>query len=147
MEPDPGSAVAADPEPRRRRGAAAGAPELDRVIELWPSMLDQMRQVGAGMLSAVVGVARPTEFDADSGTLTIAFPPGSAFNRRKAEEKENREIVAEAISTVVGMPLRPAFTMLDAEPRARRPRSRALPRASVRMNSSSASSASSMPRC
>ena len=78
--------------------AAAGAPEFDRVIELWPGVLDQMRQVGAGMLSAVVGVARPIALDAGSGTLTIAFPPGSAFNLRKAEDKENREIVAEAIT-------------------------------------------------
>ena len=114
----------AQPQPRRRRHfrcpppppAAAGAPEFDRVIELWPGVLDQMRQVGAGMLSAVVGVARPTALDAGSGTLTIAFPPGSAFNLRKAEDKENREIVAEAITTVVGIPLRPVFTMLDADP-------------------------------
>ncbi len=68
------------------------------------------------MLSAVVGVARPTDLDAETGTLTIAFPPGSAFNRRKADDKDNKVVVAEAISTVVGTPLRPAFTMLDAEP-------------------------------
>ena len=45
-------------------------------------------------------------------------PPGSAFNRRKAEDKENREIVAEAIATVVGTPLRPVFATLDADPSA-----------------------------
>ena len=115
VQPSPSPAVAATsdaPPPP----AAAGAPEFDRVIELWPGVLDQMRQVGAGMLSAVVGVARPIALDAGSGTLTIAFPPGSAFNLRKAEDKENREIVAEAITTVVGIPLRPVFTMLDADP-------------------------------
>src|SRR6185312_11004488 len=106
----PGPEATPEPVP------SSGAPDLERVIELWPSILDQMRQVGAGMLSAVVGVARPTDLDAETGTLTIAFPPGSAFNRRKADDKDIKVVVAEAISTVVGAPLRPAFTMLDAEP-------------------------------
>ena len=134
----------------RRQPAAAGAPELDRVIELWPGVLDQMRQVGAGMLSAVVGVARPTALDAGSGTLTIAFPPGSAFNLRKAEDKENSEIVAEAITTVVGTRCVRSFTMLDADPGRAAPAAGAQPvppRASARTSSSSASSASSTPRC
>ncbi len=117
---NPAPAPAAEPVPEERPGpvavAAAGVPELDRVIELWPGVLDQMRQVGAGMLSAVVGVARPAELDVDAATLTIAFPPGSAFNRRKAEDKENREIVAEAITAVVGVSLRPVFTLLEADP-------------------------------
>jgi DNA polymerase-3 subunit gamma/tau len=122
-EPSPAPPVSPEPEagsagPAAPPVAAAPPPELDRVIELWPGVLDQMRQVGAGMLSAVVGVARPTALDAASGPLTIAFPPGSAFNRRKAEDKENREIVAEAITTVVGTPLRPVFATLDADPSA-----------------------------
>ena len=57
--------------------ADAGAPDLGRVVELWPGVLDQMRQEGAGMLSAVVGAARPVAVDPESGTLTIAFPPDS----------------------------------------------------------------------
>jgi len=66
------------------------------------------------MLSAVVGIARPVEVDA--GTVTIAFPPGSAFNRRKADDKDNRELVAKAILAVLGTPLRPVYTMLDSDP-------------------------------
>jgi len=88
---------------------------LERILDLWPGILDQMRQSGAGMLSAVVGVARPTAVDTEAGTLTISFPPGSAFNRRKAEDKENRAIVAEAIGAVVGASLRPLFAMLETE--------------------------------
>jgi DNA polymerase-3 subunit gamma/tau len=114
--PEPVDDPASEERPGPVAVAAAGVPELGRVIELWPGVLDQMRQVGAGMLSAVVGVARPAELDADAGTLTIAFPPGSAFNRRKAEDKENREVVAEAIAAVVGVALRPVFTLLEATP-------------------------------
>ncbi|KAA0269276.1 MAG: hypothetical protein EDQ89_10825 [Acidobacteria bacterium] len=72
-----------------------------------------MRQAGEGLLSAVVGSARPVAVDAEAGTLTIAFPPDSAFNLRKADGKESREAVAGAIATVLGVSLRPVFTMLD----------------------------------
>jgi DNA polymerase-3 subunit gamma/tau len=120
-EPEPLAATESQPEPPDAPVAvapppAAEPPELDRVVELWPGILDQMRQSGAGMLSAVVGVARPTEIDGDSGSLTIAFPPGSAFNRRKAEDKENREIVAAAIKVVVGVPLHPVYATLESSP-------------------------------
>ena len=91
--------------------ADAGAPDLGRVVELWPGVLDQMRQEGAGMLSAVVGAARPVAVDPESGTLTIAFPPDSGFHLRKADDKESRALVADAIGTVLGAPLRPVFTM------------------------------------
>ena len=93
--------------------AGAATPELDGVVELWPGVLDEMRQQGAGLLSAVVGHARPVGLDADARTLTIAFPPDSAFNLRKADGKESREVVANAIGTVLGAPLRPVFTMLE----------------------------------
>ena len=72
-----------------------------------------MRQDGAGLLSAVVGSARPVSVDAEARTLTLAFPPDSAFNLRKADAKESREVVTSAIETVLGAPLRPVFTMLD----------------------------------
>ena len=91
--------------------ADAGATDLGRVVELWPGVLDQMRQEGAGMLSAVVGAARPVAVDPESGTLTIAFPPDSGFHLRKADDKESRALVADAIGTVLGAPLRPVFTM------------------------------------
>jgi hypothetical protein len=65
---------------------------------------------------ARVGIARPVAVDEDEGTVTIAFPPGSAFNRRKADDKDNRELVAAAILTVLGTPLRPVYTMLEEAP-------------------------------
>ncbi|HET6831642.1 MAG TPA: DNA polymerase III subunit gamma/tau, partial [Solirubrobacterales bacterium] len=92
---------------------AVAVPELDRVIELWPGVLDQMRQEGAGLLSAVVGVARPVAVDPEARTLTIGFPPDSAFHLRKAEDKESRELVAAAIQAVLGAPLRPVYTKLE----------------------------------
>jgi DNA polymerase-3 subunit gamma/tau len=129
--PEPTASVpapqpAAEPPPAEPTGPVAVAgPEgglgLEHVTELWPGILDQMRQSGAGMLSAVVGIARPVAVDVAAGTLTIAFPPGSAFNLRKADDKDNRELVAAAILAVLGEPLRPDYTMLDSEPGAEQP--------------------------
>ena len=117
------------------------------MTELWPGILDQMRQTGAGMLSAVVGIARPVAVDVAAGTLTIAFPPGSAFNLRKADDKDNRELVAAAILAVLGEPLRPEYTMLDSDPGPSSPPAAATAsRRAVRTTSSSASSPSSTPR-
>lgn len=120
--PEPAVAPAPEPEPPAEAAAAVqdepSAAGRERVIELWPGILEQMRQDGAGMLSAVVGIARPVAVDEDEGTVTIAFPPGSAFNRRKADDKDNRELVAKAILSVLGTPLRPVYTMLDDEPEA-----------------------------
>jgi hypothetical protein len=120
-EPEP-RPVAAAPEPEPERPgpvavAGPGAPDgLERVKELWPGVLEQMRQDGAGMLSAVVGIAKPVAVDEAASSVTIAFPPGSAFNRRKADDKDNRELVAKAILAVLGSPLRPVYTMLEEEP-------------------------------
>jgi DNA polymerase-3 subunit gamma/tau len=120
-EPEP-RPVAAAPEPEPERPgpvavAGPGAPDgLERVKELWPGVLEQMRQDGAGMLSAVVGIAKPVAVDEAASSVTIAFPPGSAFNRRKADDKDNRELVAKAILAVLGSPLRHDYTMLEEEP-------------------------------
>ena len=82
-----------------------------------------MRQSGAGLLSAAIGAARPISVDAEAATLEIAFPPSAAFNRRKAEVKENRDRVVEALQAVVGTTLRPVYVTLDEEAEARGPRS------------------------
>ena len=63
------AADATDPA-RKRPARSLGrrwCPDLGRVVELWPGVLDQMRQEGAGMLSAVVGAARPVAVDPESG--------------------------------------------------------------------------------
>ena len=95
--------------------AATERVDLDRVAGLWPAVLDHMRQSGAGLLSAAIGAARPVSVDADSAVLEVAFPPSAAFNRRKAEVKENRDRVVEAVRAVVGTTLRPVYVTLEEE--------------------------------
>jgi hypothetical protein len=81
-------------------------------------VLDQVRQSGSAMLSALFEGARPIAVDSEEGVLRIGFPAGSTFNKRKAEAAEHRERFTEALRTIVGERLRPVYVLLDGEPAA-----------------------------
>ncbi|MEZ5060329.1 MAG: DNA polymerase III subunit gamma/tau [Solirubrobacterales bacterium] len=104
----PAEAAPATPAP----APAAGPPDLDGITGLWPSIIDQMKQSGAGLLAAAFDGARPVAVRGD-GAVQIAFPASAAFNRRKAEAKENRTVLIEAMQTVTGAPLHPEFVTLE----------------------------------
>ena len=90
--------------------------DLDRLIGLWPAVVDQVRESGSEFLSAAFEAARPIAVDAKRATIEIGFPPSAAFNKRKADGKDNRERFSEAVRTVVGARFTPAYVMLDEEP-------------------------------
>jgi DNA polymerase III subunit gamma/tau len=94
---------------------AVEAVDLERVAGLWPAVLDQVRQSGSELLSAVFQAARPVAVDPEHAVLEVGFPPGAAFNRRKAESHANRERLADAVRTIVGESLRPVFVLLEDE--------------------------------
>jgi DNA polymerase-3 subunit gamma/tau len=100
-EPEPGP----DPEP--------AALELETLIALWPAALDLIRERN-GMLAAVVEDARPLSLS--DGRLTLAFPDGASFLRKKAEEAHNREAVSEALRATTGHALMLAYELRPAEP-------------------------------
>jgi DNA polymerase-3 subunit gamma/tau len=95
--------------------ATAEAIDLERVAGLWPAVLDQVRQSGSELLSAVFAAARPLAVDAERAVLEVGFPPSAAFNKRKAEAEGNRERLTEAVRTIVGESLRPVYVLLDGE--------------------------------
>ncbi len=96
--------------------AAGEAIDLERLAGLWPAIVDQVRHSGSEFLSAAFQAARPVAVDSERSTVEIGFPPSAAFNKRKAEAKENRERFSEALRTVVGERLSPSYVMLDEEP-------------------------------
>jgi DNA polymerase-3 subunit gamma/tau len=120
--PDPESGdgpAAEDPEPTAEEPLLEGDEEpldLERMVRLWPAVLDQMRQSGSAMLSALFEEARPVGVDRESAVLRIGFPASATFNKRKAEAAEQRERFSEALRTVIGERLRPVYVMLDGEP-------------------------------
>jgi DNA polymerase-3 subunit gamma/tau len=108
-EPEPAPDVApAD-------AASADQIDLERVLRVWPAVIDQVRQSGSAMLSALFEGARPIAVDSEEGILRIGFPAGSTFNKRKAEAAEHRERFTEALRTTVGERLRPVYVLLDGE--------------------------------
>ena len=114
----PGPSIADAPTATAATTAAKAAGEvldLDRVTGLWPSVVEHMRQSGAGLLAAAFDAARPVAVDPAAAVLEVGFPPSASFNRRKAEAKENRDRVVEAIRSVLGAPLRPVFVTVEGE--------------------------------
>jgi DNA polymerase III subunit gamma/tau len=86
--------------------------DLEKLKEIWPAVLDQLAKT-APALAAFFEEARPVGFEAD--VVEISFPASATFNKRKAEVPEQRERVAEALKTVTGQALKPAYVLLDGE--------------------------------
>ena len=109
-----------DGEPTARSAAAAVVEEpvdLERVVSLWPAVVDQVRDSGSELLSTVFAAARPVALDTEGSgqALKVGFPPSAAFNKRKAEAEEARDRLADAVQTIVGERLRPVYVLLEAD--------------------------------
>jgi len=90
-----------------------GAPELDTLIAAWPAVVDFVRKANA-MLAATLEAARPVSLSGD--LLTLAFPAGGAFFKRKAEQDDYRRATAEAVRSITGVLLRLEYELRDAAP-------------------------------
>ena len=76
-------------------------------------MIEQVKESGSGLLGQVLAAGRPVRVDAEAEVLEVGFPASAAFNKRKAEETEARERLAEAVRTIIGERLRPVYVLLD----------------------------------
>ena len=122
-EPSGAEAPAAPPaddspelkEPESEASVATATVEIDRVIEAWPAVVGHLRDSGSAMLSTLFDEARPLEIDEERSMVRIGFPPSAKFNKKKAEAKGNVERMTEAIGTIVGTPLRPAYELIEEE--------------------------------
>jgi DNA polymerase-3 subunit gamma/tau len=95
--------------------ATGDALNLERLAGLWPAVVDQVRTSGSEFLSAPFEEARPVAVNAEAATVEIGFPPSAAFNKRKAEAKESRDGLTEALRTIVGSRLNPTYVMIEEE--------------------------------
>jgi DNA polymerase III subunit gamma/tau len=107
-EPDvPQAATPAPAAPEQEPGptvtAAPPAPtagfELDAAVASWPAVVDLVRSDNA-MLAGALEAARPVAVG--ERELTLAFPGGASFLKRKAEQDDYRRVAAEALRTVTG---------------------------------------------
>jgi DNA polymerase-3 subunit gamma/tau len=103
---------AAPPPPPDPNGAP---PALETVAACWPAVIDVVRQENQ-MLAALLADARPVSLAGRD--VTIAFPAGKAFLKRKAEQDDYRRATAEALRSVLGAPLALRYELREevAEP-------------------------------
>jgi DNA polymerase III subunit gamma/tau len=104
-------AATAEPEPEREpvRPPSETAPQpaqaitaalsLDAAVSSWPAVLDLVKGQNS-MLATALAAARPVAVD--ERELTLGFPNGASFLKRKAEQDEHRRVAAEALKTVTG---------------------------------------------
>ncbi len=100
--------AAAVPVPR----ADGGAVTLAAVISSWPAVVDVVRD-GNHMLAALLADVRPVALT--DRELTLAFPPGAAFLKRKAEQEDYRRAAAEAFRTITGQSRALRYELRDPE--------------------------------
>jgi len=113
----PEAAQASEPAPTSdERRMTNDELDLEQIQRAWPAVIDRVRQTGSAMLSALFEGARPVAVDSEEAIVRIGFPPGSTFNKRKAEAAEHRERFTEALRAVIGERLRPVYVLLDGEP-------------------------------
>jgi DNA polymerase III subunit gamma/tau len=115
---EPTQSEPAQEEPPENRAtatttAATVTVEVGRVVELWPAVVDHLRDSGEEMLSTLFGGARPLAIDDQRSLLRIGFPSSAKFNKRKAEAPANMERMTEAVTAIVGVRLRPAYELIE----------------------------------
>ncbi|MGI8727060.1 MAG: DNA polymerase III subunit gamma/tau [Solirubrobacterales bacterium] len=113
----PAPAPAPGPEPRRPTPTQAPTQDLDlsSLRAAWPAVIASLTDTGATFLAAAFEGATPTALGPE-GEVEIAFPPSAAFNKRKAEGKEERDRLVAAMRAALGRALVPSFVIAEAEP-------------------------------
>jgi DNA polymerase III subunit gamma/tau len=114
--PPPAPSVPEAPAPSEPEASVATATvEIERVVELWPAVVDHLRDHGSAMLSTLFDDARPLGIDEERSRIRIGFPSSAKFNKKKAESTGNIERMTDAIAAVVGTQMRPAYELTDEE--------------------------------
>jgi DNA polymerase-3 subunit gamma/tau len=113
---------------RPTAGAATAVADvdIDRIVELWPAVIEHVRQSGSAMLSSLFEGARPLEVDQERAVLRIGFPASAKFNKKKAEAPANVDRITEALKAIAGEPLKPAYELIESDGQEESPPSEAL---------------------
>ncbi len=109
----PGPSPASEPTPQSPAPQATAEPELETLVASWPAVVEFVRQ-GNAMLAATLETARPVALSGRA--LTLAFPAGGAFFKRKAEQDDYRRAATEALRSVSGASLTLRYELRDDTP-------------------------------
>jgi DNA polymerase III subunit gamma/tau len=102
----------AEPAPSTENDPPAGQIDLDEIARMWPAVIHKLGETSPALAATFEG-ARPISLD-DEG-LKVGFPAEFTFNKRKAEAPEKRDLMADAIESVLGERIKPAYILLDGE--------------------------------
>jgi DNA polymerase III subunit gamma/tau len=86
--------------------------DLGGVTDSWPAVVEAVKQ-GNAMLAALLADARPVAVS--DRELTLAFPSGAAFLKRKAEQEDHRRVAADAFRKITGRSLALRYELRDVE--------------------------------
>jgi DNA polymerase-3 subunit gamma/tau len=111
IEPEPEPIAEPEPAPVPVADAAGIDVDVDRLGQLWPAVVDQVRSENA-MVGACLEAARPLRVEGDR--LTICFPVMGGFSRKTVEK--NRELVQTALRALTGATLGLDYEMNDDAP-------------------------------
>ena len=92
---------------------ATAAVEIEEVVEIWPAVVDHLRDSGSAMLSTLFDDAKPLGIDEERSVLRIGFPESAKFQKKKAESPANVERMTEAVGSIVGQRLRPVYELIE----------------------------------
>jgi hypothetical protein len=85
---------------------------LDEIVQIWPAVIEKLRETSPALAATFDG-ARPVAVDEEG--LRIGFPAELTFNKRKAEAKDKRKQMSEALVAVTGAQVRPVYVLLDGD--------------------------------
>jgi DNA polymerase-3 subunit gamma/tau len=109
-----GASRAVADEPREGAAEHAATPPtedgLAHIRARWPEVLDAIRARNA-LLGALLAEARPV--GAEGEAITVAFPSGASFLRRKAEDGANLRLVTATLKEVLGRPVRVSYELRE----------------------------------
>jgi DNA polymerase-3 subunit gamma/tau len=92
---------------------AVAVPPAGDLDALWPAVLDTVRDQHK-LLRAFFSEAAPMSVTEDH--ITIAFPVSASFNKRKAEEPDNRKILLDALKALTGRRYNVSFELSEDAP-------------------------------
>ena len=111
--PAPVAPEPATTKPKPDQPAASSGPlALDAATACWPAVVDLVRGENA-MLAALLSDARPVAVGEQE--LTLAFPGGAAFLKKKAEQDDHRRVAGEALQAVTGQRLVLRYELRDTD--------------------------------
>jgi DNA polymerase-3 subunit gamma/tau len=108
--PQPVEPTAAGPQPVEPTATVASVDE--DLQTLWLAVLDSIRAEHK-LLRAFFNEAEATSVTEDE--LAVSFSPSASFNKRKAEEPDNRKILLDTLHRLTGRRYRVFFELSDVE--------------------------------